>query len=136
MFNMEDILARLAAGENADAIATEFTNALNGAVQEQAKQDAARKKENEKLADAQAIVDMTCDFLDKWYPEVCGLGPTEIVDAADVLEVLDQVIPELTAMTKLLAKLDKVLDEPVKVKVKTAQRPFDPFKAFFESHNI
>ena len=135
MFNMEDILARLAAGENADAIATEFTNALNGAVQEQAKQDAARQKENEKLADAQAIVDMTCDFLDKWYPEVGTAG--QVVDAADVLEVLDQVIPELTAMTKLLAKLDKVLDEPVKVKVKTATKPCaDPFKAFFSAHNL
>lgn len=134
MFNMEDILARLAAGENADAIATEFTNALNSAVQEQAKADEARKKENEKLADAQAIVDMTCDFLDKWYPEIGTTG--QVVDAADVLEVLDQMIPELTAMTKLLAKLDKVLDEPVKVKVKAAQRPSDPFKAFFESHNI
>ena len=134
MFNMEDILARLAAGENADAIATEFTNALNSAVQEQAKQDAARKKEDEKLADAQAIVDMVLDFLDKWYPEVGTCGT--VVDAAEVLEVLDQVIPELTAMTKLLAKLDKVLDEPVKVKVKSAVRPSDPFKAFFESHNI
>ena len=131
MFNMEDILARLAAGENADAIATEFTNALNGAVQEQAKQETARQKENEKLADAQAIVDMTCDFLDKWYPEVGTTG--QCVDAADVLEVLDQVIPELTAMTKLLAKLDKVLDEPVK----SATRPsVDPFKAFFSAHNI
>ena len=132
MFNMEDILARLAAGENADAIATEFTNALHGAVQEQAKQDAARQKENEKLADAQAIVDMTCDFLDKWYPEVGTTG--QVVDAADVLEVLDQVIPELTAMTKLLAKLDKVLDEPVKVKVKTTKK--DPFTEFFSAHNI
>ena len=132
MFNMEDILARLAAGENADAIATEFTNALNGAVQEQAKQDAARKKEDEKLADAQAIVDMTCDFLDKWYPEVGTCGT--VVDAADVLEVLDQMIPELTAMTKLLAKLDKVLDEPVKVKVKTTKK--DPFTEFFSAHNI
>lgn len=134
MFNMEDILARLQNGETPEAIADSFTNALNGAVQEQAKQDAARLKENEKLADAQAIVDMTCDFLDKWYPEVGTAG--QCVDAADVLEVLDQVIPELTAMTKLLAKLDKVLDEPVKVKVKAAQRPSDPFKAFFESHNI
>ena len=134
MFNMEDILARLQNGETPEAIADSFTNALNGAVQEQAKQDAARQKENEKLADAQAIVDMTCDFLDKWYPEVGTCG--QVVDAADVLEVLDQVIPELTAMTKLLAKLDKVLDEPVKVKVKAAQRPSDPFKAFFESHNI
>ena len=129
MFNMEDILARLAAGENADTIATEFTNALNGAVQEQAKQDAARKKENEKLADAQAIVDMTCDFLDKWYPEIGTFG--QVVDAADVLEALDQVVPELIAMTKLMAKLDKVLDEPVKVK-----RPSDPFKAFFSAHNL
>ena len=134
MFDMNEILARLAAGENADEIATEFTNALNGAVQEQAKQDAARKKENEKLADAQAIVDMTCDFLDKWYPEVGTTG--QVVDAADVLEVLDQVIPELTAMAKLMAKLDKVLDEPVKVKVKTTKKTADPFKAFFESHNI
>ena len=132
MFNMEDILARLAAGENADAIATEFTNALNGAVQEQAKQDAARKKENEKLADAQAVVDMTCDFLDKWYPEVGTIG--QCVDAADVLEVLDQVIPELTAMTKLLTKLDKVLDEPIKVKVQKTKG--DPFKAFFSAHNL
>lgn len=129
MFDMNEILTRLQNGENADAIATEFTNALNGAVQEQAKADAARKKENEKLADAQAIVDMICDFLDKWYPEIGTAG--QIVDAADVLEALDQVMPELTAMTKLLAKLDKVLDEPVKVK-----RPSDPFKAFFSAHNL
>ena len=134
MFNMEDILARLQNGETPEAIADSFTNALNGAVQEQAKQDAARKKEDEKLADAQAIVDRVLDFLDKWYPEVGTCGT--VVDAADVLEVLDQMIPELTAMTKLLAKLDKVLDEPVKVKVKSAQCPSDPFKAFFESHNI
>ena len=134
MFNMEDILARLAAGENADTIATEFTNALNGAVQEQAKKEAARKKENEKLADAQDIVDRILDFLDKWYPELGTV--TKEVDAADVLEVLDQTIPELTAMTKLLAKLDKVLDEPVKVKVQKTKSSGDPFKAFFESHNI
>ena len=135
MFNMEDILARLAAGETAEAIADSFTNALNGAVQEQAKQDAARKKENEKLADAQTMVNTVLDFIDKWYPE---LGTAAVdVDAADVLEVLDQMIPELTAMTKLLTKLEKTLNEPVKVKVKSTTKPSaDPFKAFFSAHNL
>ena len=130
MFNMEDLLARLAAGENADAIATEFTNALNGAVQEQAKLDAARKKENEKLADAQRMVDTVLDFIDKWYPEL-GTETVE-VDAAEVIDTIDQMINELKPMIQLLSKLNKI--EPVKVKVQKTKG--DPFSAFFKANNL
>ena len=128
MYNMEDILARLAAGEDANDIATEFTNALNAAVQEDAKAKAAEKKELEKLEDAQHMVDAVLDFIDKWYPE---LGTETIdVDAAEIIDAIDQMIGELKPMFKLLEKLQNIDTKPADKK--TA----DPFKAFFKFHNI
>ena len=130
MYNIEDILARLAAGEDANDIATEFTNALNAAVQEDAKTKAAEKKELEKLQDAQHMVDTVLDFVDKWYPEL-GTETVE-VDAAEIIDAIDQMINELKPMVQLLSKLNKI--EPVKVKV--AKKTGDPFSAFFKANNI
>lgn len=130
MYNMEDILARLAAGEDANDIATEFTNALNAAVQEDAKAKAAEKKELEKLHDAQHMVDTVLDFVDKWYPEL-GTETVE-VDATEIIDAIDQMINELKPMVQLLNKLNKI--EPVKVKV--AKKTSDPFSAFFKANNI
>lgn len=45
MYNMEDILARLRNGENADAIATELTNAMNSALEAHKAEVAAKEAE-------------------------------------------------------------------------------------------
>ena len=128
MFDMNDILARLQNGETAEAIADSFTNALNAAVQEDAKAKAAEQNQAKKLEDAQHMVDTVLDFIDKWYPEL-GTETVE-VDAAEIIDAIDQMIGELKPMFKLLEKLQKIEVEPADKK--TA----DPFKAFFQFHNI
>ena len=72
MFKVEDIVARLQNGEDANAIAAEMCNALNEAitVQKEAEEKAAKAdREAEKMTDLQVILDLIHDFCMDYYCE-------------------------------------------------------------------
>lgn len=111
MYNMEDILARLRNGEDANVIATELTNAMNGALEAHraevaAKEaEAARAKavaeqiEEEKLDYFVDLVDGTIDFIKTYY-----------VKSDEMMDFIDEFANELDYKA-LLAALDKTVNE-------------------------
>lgn len=125
MFKVEDIVARLQNGEDANAIAAEMCNALNEAinVQKEAEEKAAKAdKEAEKMTDLQVILDLIHDFCMDYYCETdedekiineafAGLDAktvNEMIEnagryAADLMEA-EKRIHELFAATPLFAE--------------------------------
>ena len=128
MFNKEDILARLQRGEDAQKIANEFADLLNGVIEEKAAADAESKRQTEKVKDAQHMVDTILAYIEKWHPEL-KLGDVEY-DVLEVIEALDATIPDLQRLLDLAQKVEKLAVSAPKVSMT------DPFSAFFKLHNL
>lgn len=102
MVNSNDLLARLANGESADALAKEFTDALNAAQKEYE----AKSKDEEKLQDFSVAVDAMLDYFKKWYPDLTDWDQV-IADEADLKEMLESVesLVELVVSVRELSQM-------------------------------
>lgn len=147
---MENIYKRLANGESSDAIAAEFTAALNEAMARHAKEEEERaaRAEAERLAKAEAetrkmakredmatLLNDAFYYIAKHYPEL-GLGPEDLNDE-ELFAIADMVILMLDLeVLKATHKNGEVKMKP-RVTVKTAKSgeerklSEDPFTAFF-----
>ena len=112
--NMNDILARLEQGESVDAIAQEFTNALNEAVQEQKRIEEPARLEKEKAENKERrvsaladILELLNDWLTEYYPEFGTVedDPAELVDVID--RAKDDIVEVIAVTNELLKFLDK-----------------------------
>lgn len=119
MFKVEDILARLQNGENADDIAKEMTDALNDAndqfqKEEEAKKaaaEAAKGKELQKLADLQTIIDLMHDFCIEYYCENDeDINTVQAAFATLDAESVDKMIEEAGAYAVRMAEMQKHMD--------------------------
>lgn len=132
MFKVEDILARLQNGEDANDIANEMVNVLNTAndqfqKEEEAKAKAkaaeAHVKEVQKLQDLQEIIDLMHDFCINYYCET-----NEDIDTVQA------------AFATLDAKsVNKMIEEAGEYAVKMAemQKHFDSlFSGFFDTPTV
>ena len=128
MFNKEDILARLQNGEDAQKIANEFADLLNGVIEEKAQADAASKRQNEKIKDAEHMINAIVDYMSKWYPDL-ELGDIEY-DTLEVMDAIDATVPEVRKLMELAKKVEKLAAPAPKITTT------DPFAAFFKFHNL
>jgi hypothetical protein len=143
MYNVNDILARLQNGENADTIAQEFADALNGAIQkrneeeEKRKQAAAATRSN-KIADLTDILDYILDFIDEYYPELAADLDMEI-EASDVeaiVDELDRTIPQVVSLTNSLKSI-KTTPSPIVMKATPCAKDFNSIMGdFFKKNNL
>lgn len=119
--NKNDILARLQAGENAQAIADEMAKMLNDA---NAEFETAKRAEADKKADKEAaanlIVDAILDYINIVDPDLCAKLDEADLDTAEVMTALDQIIEMLSALKGLTDLLEKPAEKPAKVTVKRA----------------
>ena len=106
---MEDILKRLMNGESADAIAKEFTDALNNAMQEMEAQKEAEHQKVQKLMDTQNLIDVVIDYIKKYYPEVVADVTSFDLSAEELIEALDESLPKVVELNKAVVELDKLL---------------------------
>lgn len=106
---MEDILKRLMNGESADAIAKEFTDALNNAMQEMEAQKEAEHQKEQKLMDTQNLIDVVIDYIKKYYPEVVVDVKSFDLSAEELIEALDESLPKVVELNKAVVELDKLL---------------------------
>lgn len=106
---MEDILKRLMNGESADAIAKEFTDALNNAMQEMEAQKEAEHQKVQKLMDTQNLIDVVIDYIKKYYPEVVADVKSFDLSAEELIEALDESLPKVVELNKAVIELDKLL---------------------------
>ena len=106
---MNDILTRLMNGEDADAIAKEFTESLNAAVQEHKKQmeekSAVEAKKERCVNDLHLILTLFNDWLAEFYPR---LGTVEN-NAADIVKTLDETQDDIVELFAAIDELGKIL---------------------------
>ena len=93
------ILERLMRGEDAEAIAKEFTDMLNEANREYAE----KKEEVQMKEELQDIIDMFMDWLNKYY----DIPFEKDVYADDVIELLDGLKGYVDALSAMKPMFDK-----------------------------
>ena len=119
MFKVEDILARLQNGEDANDIANEMVNALNTAndqfqKEEEAKRAAAeavKGKELQKLQDLQEIIDLMHDFCIEYYCDTDeDINTVQAAFATLDAKSVNKMIEEAGAYAVRMAEMQKHMD--------------------------
>lgn len=135
--NYEEMLARILAGENEEAIVKEFTDNLNNAIQEanaQKEAAAAAAKSAEIEAKKNTVAEATAALLNEYVMLSGEENPG--VTPADVRETLDSIL-ELIPMLKNLSIQVATPKTISKAKTKrNAETPEDVFASFFKSLGI
>lgn len=102
MFNMEDILARLQNGEDPEAIAEEFTDALNGAIDKQREDEVIKKEQYELDRYLAAASESLRVYVEKKYPEVDKALLNKLTDKDYLAELIEGLVVTLDALSPLL----------------------------------
>ena len=119
MFKVEDILARLQNGEDANDIANEMVNALNTAndqfqKEEEAKRAAAeavKGKELQKLQDLQEIIDLMHDFCIEYYCDTDeDINTVQAAFATLDAKSVNKMIEEAGVYAVRIAEMQKHMD--------------------------
>lgn len=109
MFNSNDILARLAAGESVDAIAQEMTKALNDAQAAYKEQEAQKGK----IQAGAKILQAVLDYMITYHPEAQITKELQIEgitedNAREAYEMLDQAVEFSTRLEKAMPALESL----------------------------
>lgn len=123
MFTKEDIIARLAKGEDAQSIADEMAKTLNEAVQETKEQDdkaTLRVAINEKATD---LVKLLLEYFD--VDEICT--------AEEMTELTDQFLDTIEAVMPLIEVMEKYDDKSASTRTtaKTSDKAISDFLKVF-----
>ena len=143
MVNQNDIFTALQNGEDPQALANSFADALNAAIKQKAEADAKaaeeakakQKAENarqEKLDFAASIIEDIMDFLEEFYPDVydedmrnaATSHPEVLVDAFDNAEA---EVKRMKPLFDELERLAKVLDDDKDLKPTPTRNPIEDF---------
>lgn len=134
--NMNDILTRLQNGEDAQKIANEFADMLNGAIAQQKQAEADRvAAQLQKQDELQSVLDAALDWLDTYYPEF----KTETVElnATDIIKALDESKEDIVELIDAVGELAALMEKPVvkksNVKVMSAD---DIINSFLKSNHL
>ena len=134
MINQNDIFTALQNGEDPEAIANSFTDALNAAIKQKTEADAKaaeaakakQKAENarqEKLDFAASLIEDIMDFLEEFYPDIydedmreaATSHPELLVDAFDNAEAeVKRMKPMFDELERLISALDSDGDKDMK----------------------
>ena len=152
MINQNDIFTALQNGEDPEAIANSFTDALNAAIKQKAEADAelkAKKAENarqEKLDFAASIIEDIMDFLEEFYPDVydedlrnaAAEHPEMLVNAFDQVEAeVKHMKPLFNELERLISALDNDGDGDKNVKPTSIPTPArNPIEDFLKMNGL
>ena len=142
MYDVNDILARLQNGENADAIAQEFADALNDAIQKRNEEKAAADRKADKVATLTYILDEIIEFVEEFYPELIVDEDIEVTpeDVENIIEVLDVYVPKFKELNAALAHLEPLANDPSPSLKKELPVSFtintDPINTFLKQHGL
>ena len=152
MINQNDIFTALQNGEDPEAIANKFTDALNAAIKQKAEADAelkAKKAENtrqEKLDFAASLIEDIMDFLEEFYPDVYDEDmrnaatehPEMLVDAFDQAEAeVKRMKPLFNELERLISALDNDGDSDKNLKPTPIPTPVrNPIEDFLKMNGL
>ena len=134
--NMNDILIRLQNGEDAQKIANEFADMLNGAIAQQKQAEAEKMAvQLQKAEELQHVLDAALNWFDTYYPEF----KTETVElnATDVIKALDESKEDIVELIDAVGELAAIMEKPVvkksNVKIMSAD---DIINSFHKSNHL
>ena len=141
MMNMEQIMELMNQGMSAEQIAQDFTSQLNAAIQKKKEQEEAKKVDAEKIAEANKILTLVFDFGEKYYPEIFDKKARGVIDAAGLVEAMDQARDEVMHMQPhvdaLFAELERLHPALKEGKMKAVKiSTGDPITDFLKSQNL
>lgn len=110
MVNQKDILARLQAGESADAIAQELVDVLNAANAEFAKAQEAANQRQEKLDYIEEIGELIRDYVLTFYADsaIADAIKDQELDVAEILDAVDAAFDQLDAEVRKLKQIESM----------------------------
>ena len=136
MINKAEILARLANGEDAQAIADEIANVLNEAISDHIDAQEQARKNQSKANDVAAIMDAMLDFLEKYYPDIYDVDLRDY-DANEILEAVEASAEEARKITKAMGTLDELVAAIAKLEdseCKCKDKRTDPIEEFLNKY--
>ena len=146
MYNQNDILAALQNGEDPQAIANAFADALNAAIKEKAEADKkaaeATKAAERKVSCMEHILNEVFGFLEEFYPKMCDAKDLyKRISAADIVKAMDEAQDEILKMRPVLDDLQKLVDsieaEHPELKCNhAAKSAADPIEAFLKANGL
>ena len=142
MYDVNDILARLQNGENADAIAQEFADALNDAIQKRNEEKAAADRKADMVATLTCILDEVIEVVEEFYPDLIVDEDLEVTpeDVERIIEVLDVYAPKFKELSAALANLEASTSKPSPAPKKAIPVSFtidtDPINNFLKQHGL
>ena len=142
MYDVNDILARLQNGENADAIAQEFADALNGAIQKRNEEKAAAGRKADKIATLTCILEDIIEFVQEFYPDLVADEDLEVTpeEVESIIEVLDVYVPKFKELHAALANFETLASKPSHTPKKEIPVSFkfdaDPIDTFLKQHGL
>lgn len=141
MFNTEDILARLLDGDDPEAIAEEFTNALNGALNKQREDEIANKEKEELNTYLTAASEALKLYIEKKYPKVDKALVDRLADEDYLAELIEGLVVALDALSPLLDAFAEMEEKEEKKSEEIAPRKITPtfpasFSAKLDDDNI
>lgn len=137
----KDILTRLQAGEDVETIAADLTKSLNTAKEQSDEIDRKRKAEaeakrkaefetNTKVEAVNGLIDALIDVCDAWGLDDDLIYAIDQIDAKEVVDTFDKMIPFLQQYIELQEAVDEALSktpEENQVIKTTAEDPIERF---------
>jgi tRNA U34 5-carboxymethylaminomethyl modifying enzyme MnmG/GidA len=110
MVNTNDILARLQAGESADAIAQEMVDALNAANAQYAEEKAANDVRAQKAEFVEEMADIVRDYILTFHADsyIAEMIKDQEIDPAEIVEMLDQSFAQLDQEIRKMKEIEKM----------------------------
>lgn len=110
MVNMNDILARLQAGESADTIAQEMVDALNAANAQFAEEQAANDVKAQKAEFVEEMADIVRDYIMTFHADsfIAEMIKDQEIDPAEIVEMLDQSFAQLDQEIRKMKEIEKI----------------------------
>lgn len=143
--NMNDILTRLQNGEEPEAIAKEYTDALNGAIQKYEEEKEAAEALSNKIADTSTLLENIKDYASCYYKDFAKhleeIDPTELIELFDSIAELLPLIEELknlgTAFEMNIPKKEENKKENCHCGSQSCScHKTDPLENFLKAHNL
>ena len=111
MVTQKDILARLQAGESADAIAQELVDALNAANVEYTKEQVAATQKQAKVEYVKQFAALVKDYVMEFHSDSCiaEMVQDQEIDPMDIVETLDASFAQIDAELRKLKEMETML---------------------------
>lgn len=106
MYTVNELLTALQNGEDPNKIANDFAAALNEAIDQKATEDAKAIAETDKRNRADALCELTLDFIEDYYPDIYDEEMRDQLTGTVLIDAIDSAVKEFNVIKNNLDALE------------------------------